>query len=316
MTNDEIAGQVRAARRGALIQAGGQTGTLAVTGRDRKSWLNGLVTCDLAPLSAGQGAFGLHVGKTGKIQAELWIVLGPDRVLAGVPRAMAAALRDTLDHYLIMEDAEITDASAEHGWLFVHGPLAADLVDVARAEGALAARVDRTGLGGAAVVAPAGELAAVEAALLARAGDRGALATPEGYAQLTLELGLGQMGVDYDEQSYPQEAALEGLAVSFNKGCYLGQETVFMLQVRGHVKKRLVRLDVDGDGDIAAGAEITAPDGASIGAVTRAGAEIDTGRAIALGHVKYKHIEPGTEVRVAGRVARVTGAAGGSARGA
>ncbi len=56
---------------------------------------------------------------------------------------------------------------------------------------------------------------------------------------------MPRFGVDFDDQTLPQEASLERLAVSFNKGCYLGQETVFMLEKRGHAKKRLMRLAID-----------------------------------------------------------------------
>jgi glycine cleavage system aminomethyltransferase T len=76
-----------------------------------------------------------------------------------------------------------------------------------------------------------------------------------------------------------------------------------MLEVRGHVKKKLVQLLVEGDQEIPPGAEITAPDGAVVGAVTSSG--VRGQRAIALGHVKYKYIAPGTELQVGGRAAVV-----------
>lgn len=300
---NDIDRQTRAAREGVLLQPAPDLGTLVITGRDGRTWLNGLVTCDLAPLGPGQGAFGLSVAKSGKIQAELWIVITDGSVFVGVPRDRAAALRDALDRYLIMEDAEIQERSAEHAWLLAHGPRAGDLLEPARRAGASAAAMDRTGLGGAAFVGPAAAMDTITTHLTAAAGEQGAIATPEGWAALSLEQGLGRFGVDFDDQNYPQEASLERLAVSFNKGCYLGQETVFMLEVRGHVKKKLVQLIVDGDQEIPVGAEITAPDGSMVGAVTSSGVRAQ--RAIALGYVKYRFIAPGTELRVAGRAARV-----------
>lgn len=300
---NDIDRQIRAARERVLLQPAPDLGTLVITGRDARTWLNGLVTCDLAPLGPGQGAFGLSVAKSGKIQAELWIVIADESVFVGVPRDRAAALRDALDRYLIMEDAEIQERSDEHTWLLAHGPRAGDLLEPARRAGASAAAIDRTGLGGAAFVGPANAMDTITKELIAAAGEQGAVATPEGWAALSLEQGLGRFGVDFDDQNYPQEASLERLAVSFNKGCYLGQETVFMLEVRGHVKKKLVQLLVEGDQEIPAAAEITAPDGAVVGAVTSSG--VRTQRAIALGYVKYKFIAPGTELHVAGRAARV-----------
>lgn len=300
----DIERQVRAAREGALVQLAPELGTLVVTGRDRQTWLNGLVTCDLAPLAAGQGAFGLHVAKTGKIQAEMWIMLGKERLLAGVSRDKAEGLRDTLERYLIMEDAEVALGSDEHAWILVHGPLSGELLEVARDAGAASVKIDRTGLGGAAIVCAPGDAEAMIEKLLARAGERGARATEEGYARLCLELGMGRFGVDYDEENYPQEASLERVAVSFNKGCYLGQETVYMLEVRGHVKKKLVQILVTGEGAVARGAEIHAPDGALVGSVTSSDVST-TGQVIALGYVKYKLIAPGTELAIDGRAAKV-----------
>ena len=61
----------------------------------------------------------------------------------------------------------------------------------------------------------------------------------------SIEHGLPRFGAEVDATLYPQEAALEKLAVSFSKGCYLGQEVVYMLQERGHVKRKLVPLDLE-----------------------------------------------------------------------
>jgi folate-binding protein YgfZ len=281
-------------------------GTLRVTGRDRATWLNGMVTCDLASKTAGQGAFGLSVTKTGKVRAELWIVLADQEILVGIERRRAPSVLEELDRHLIMEAAEITDASSEHAWLVAHGPLAPELVAPARELGAVAAAVDRTGTGGAAIVTRPDRVAELRDALLARAGDRGALATPEAWRDLRVELLVPEAGVDYDDDRYPQEAALEAAAVSFDKGCYLGQEAVFMMQVRGHPKQRLVQLSIEGEADVSAAAEIAAPDGAAVGQLTSVSAAPTPEGRVALGYVKWKRAVTGTELSVAGRPARVT----------
>lgn len=297
----------RAAHEGVLLQAAPELGTLVVTGADRQKWLNGMVTCELAKLGPGAGAYGLSVAKAGKILAELWIVLAADRILIGLRRDKAAALRDHFDRHILMEDAEVQDASGELGWVLAHGPLAGELVAVARGAGAEAAAIAWTDLGGAAVVAPVGSLEAVTSALAAHAGERGVVVTAEVFEQLRIEEGIARFGVDFDEQNYPQEASLERLAVSFQKGCYLGQETVFMLEVRGHAKKRLVQLAVSGSEDVPVGSEIALPDGGgAVGTVTSRAPGPGGGDVVALGYVKYKHAAPGVELRVAGRPARVT----------
>ncbi|WP_437950800.1 glycine cleavage T C-terminal barrel domain-containing protein [Sorangium sp. So ce296] len=315
--------QRRALREGALVQPMPELGTLIVTGSDRQTWLNGLVTCDLAPqkpLPAGAkaappagGAYGLNVVKTGKIFAEVWIVIAEDRIYVGALRDRIEALRESFDRYLIMEDAELADATGEHAWVFAHGPRAADLAAAGRAAGADAAIVDWTGLGGALFVAPRQAEGAVLEALRAAGGAGPVLpTTAAAWEVLRVENNVPRFGVDFDDQNFPQEASLEERAVSFNKGCYLGQETVFMLQMRGHAKKRLVQLAVEGEDAVPAGAEIALPDGAAVGAVTSQVKDPGGPRVLALGFVKYKHATVGAELRVAGRAAEITRAPGAS----
>jgi hypothetical protein len=303
----ELERERRAAHEGALLEPAPELGSIVVTGADRTRWLNGLVTCELAKLEPGGGAYGLAVAKNGKILAELWIVAEASRLLIGARRDRVPALLEHFNRYIMMEDAEVADASDELGWLRVHGPLAGDLMLVARGSGASAATIAWSDLGGAAVVAPAGKLDDIMNALLTHAGELSVLATPEGFEAIRIEEGIARFGVDFDEQNYPQDASLEKLAVSFQKGCYLGQETVFMLEVRGHAKKRLVQLAVEGDGDVPVGAPITAPgDGAEVGKVTSRTRAPSGAGLIALGYVKYKQAAAGAELLVAGRPARIT----------
>ena len=103
----------------------------------------------------------------------------------------------------------------------------------------------------------------------------GVVGDAAGWEALRLERGVPRFGVDFDDKMYPQEAALEKAAVSFDKGCYLGQEVVCMLEMRGHVKRKLASVVVDddgptGDGLPARGAPVTDEAGATVGEVTSA----------------------------------------------
>lgn len=300
----ELERQRKALHEGALVVDAIELGTLAATGADRKTWLNAMLTCDLAPLHPGDGAFGLAVAKTGKLLAELFVVVDEETIFVGLLRERAASLQEHLDRHLIMEDAAIVDASGEHAWFVVHGPLANDAAIAAREAGGIVATIDRTGLGGAVLVSETGRLDAVLRALQTRLGTRVALATTDGWEQLRIEQGLGRFGVDYDEDNYPQEASLEQSGVSFSKGCYLGQEAVFMLEKRGHAKKKLVRLMVEGEADLPPGATIALPNGTAVGNITSR-APGPTGGVVALGYVKWKHSAPATDLVVDGRAARV-----------
>src|SRR5260221_9648712 len=117
----------QAASRGALIVRAPELGTIAVTGRDRQSWLNGLVTSDLSQLGPGVASYGLVLVKVGRIVADAWIVSAGDRILLGVPRERVGLVGDHLEKYLMMGDASPVDPTGEFGWVFAHGPLAAQL---------------------------------------------------------------------------------------------------------------------------------------------------------------------------------------------
>ena len=138
-------------------------------------------------------------------------------------------------------------------------------------------------------------------------GELGEIAVPAAeraaWEALSLEEAIPRFGADFGPQTYPQEAGLERTAVSFNKGCYLGQEVICMLEMRGHVKRRLVQLAVVG-ATPEPGAAIVDGDGAHLGTVTRVGAPA-AGETLALGMVKRAFSEPGTEVRIGGGTAKV-----------
>jgi folate-binding protein YgfZ len=308
--NIRIDRERRAIHEGALVQPAPDLGALVITGSERKTWLNGMVTCELAKLEPGAGAYGLAVAKGGKILAEVWILIAADRVLVAAPKSRVDMLREHFDRHLIMEDAEVSDASDEIGWLFVHGPLAGEAVAAARAsaiQGLEAATVTWTDRGGAVIAAPAAEVEAVTDAIRKALGDRAEIATPEGFERIRIEEGIPRFGVDFDDQNYPQEASLERLAVSFQKGCYLGQETVFMLEMRGHAKKRLVRLEISGGEDVPVGAAIALPEGgAAVGEITSRAPSPDGSATIALGYVKYKNALVGTSLVIEGRTATIT----------
>jgi folate-binding protein YgfZ len=116
---------------------------------------------------------------------------------------------------------------------------------------------------------------------------------------------LPRFGVDFGEKNYPQEAALEKIAVSFSKGCYLGQEVVCRLEMRGHVVKKIVPVRIAGDPP-AHGAEVRSADGRVLGALSSA--VPNDGGAVGLAMVRIDFAEPGTKLDVGGREATVLGA--------
>ena len=133
------------------------------------------------------------------------------------------------------------------------------------------------------------------------------LGDPARFEAMRIERGLPRFGVDFDTTHYPQEAGLEKLAVSFDKGCYLGQEVVYMLENRGHPKRKLVPLDLEGTEAVEAGAPVTPEDGQGepIGEVRSSALGPVRGAPVAIAMVKWSHAKPGTKLRVGERAAIV-----------
>jgi folate-binding protein YgfZ len=311
-TQVDRAAAARAARESLLVVPAADRAAIVVTGKDRTTWLNGLVTCELAKLVPGQGAYGLLVEKKGKVQTDLFIVPrtsvggGPASADGALALAVPASLRETLlpvlDHYLIMEDAEL--AEAELDFIVAHGPRAQELARLAPYAGTM----DLLGTGGLVLGVPVAERAAFDAALaaeIARLG--GVLADEPTWEAVRIEHGLPRFGVEVDASLYPQEASLERVAVSFSKGCYLGQEVIYMLQERGHVKRKLVPLDLDAGELPAAGAPVSTPEGEAVGEIMSAVLGPSSGKPVAIAMVKWAQAKPGTELRVVARTAHVRG---------
>lgn len=287
-----------AARETVLVVPAGDRAAIVVTGRDRTTWLNGLVTQDLLKLGPGHATYGLLVDKKGRIEADLYVVPGDGALALAAPAALRAGLVATLDRHIVMEDAEL--ATPELSFWFAHGPRSGELATAAAAP--FSGSLDLLGTGGAVIAGPAELGAKVDAAVASLGGAMGDDAT---WDALRIERGVPRFGVEVDASLYPQEASLETLGVSFQKGCYLGQEVVYMLQERGHVKRRLAPLVLDAGALPERGAEVTTPAGDAVGEIRSAARGPLTGEAVAIAMVKWAQSKPGTELRVAGRVARV-----------
>jgi folate-binding protein YgfZ len=297
-----------AARTGALLVAQDERGTLLVTGPERASWLNGLLTCDVAALGQGTGAFGLALTKQGKILSDVDVACGADSIFLSVAPRTAESLYAVLDRFLIMEDAELAEISDRFAWLALHGPRAVEFAtQAAPRHGARAAAIDWTGLGGAALVVPRTEYAALWADLVRVGGDALCAASDEQWRALRVERLLPAFGVDYDDRDNPHEASLDHRAVSWTKGCYLGQEVVCMQDMRGKVKRRLVALVLDEGGAAPErGAAVqTAENGEVVGEVTSGALSGELEKPVALARMQSAFAEPCATLRVAGRAGHV-----------
>lgn len=278
-----------------------ERGLLAVKGADRATWLNGVVTCDAVALKPGQATLGLLLGKQGKIQTDFYLIAEADRLLLALAPGTLATTHATLDRLLVMEDAELENLDAELAVIGLHGAGAAALAQrTPTSPGSGAAELDLTGLGGAVLTVPRSALDQTVAALVAGGAK---LADPETWLELRLRRAVGAFGVDYGPNDNPHEAGLDRRAVSWTKGCYLGQEVVCMQDLRGKLKRRLSLLELEPGETATPGARVYAPDGSEAGEITSA--PRGPGRSFALARLKAPHFDAGSTLTVAGRPGRV-----------
>ncbi len=250
------------------------TGVLRVRGEDARSWLNGQITNDIRAMSRGDAIYALVLDGRGKILADAWVLERGEDVLLVVPRETVEPLREHFDKYIVMEDVEL-DAPA----LAVVTVQGARAADVAGSDGF---PCDRLGDGGRDVVVPEGDRDAALARLIEAAERVGGGAVDDAAWELArVRRAVPRFGVDFGPANYPQEAGLKDRAVSFTKGCYLGQEVVCTLENRGQLSRRLVRLE---GAPARPGDELRA-DEKVVGQVTSSALDPERGT-IALGYLK------------------------------
>lgn len=310
----------KALHGGAAIVEPDDRAVVRVTGTDRTTWLQGLLTNDVAALTPGRGCYAAWLTPQGRMITDMRVFETGTAVWLDVPAPMAAALAAKLDGMIFAEDVAVTAVGDELAVVGVHGPMAApafaaafggvvtaaDLQDWAvyqHAELALeggAARVvhvETFGVPGYEIWADASRLPALTAALR----SAGAVSAPRDVAEVArIEAGRPRFLVDMDEHTIPLEAGIEDEAISFTKGCYVGQEVIVRVVQRGggRVAKKLVGLAFEGTATPKAGAGVRAGT-RDVGVVTSAALSPMLGRAIALAYVHRDFTEPGTPVEVA-----------------
>jgi folate-binding protein YgfZ len=263
-----------------LVDAADRT-WIEVTGDDRARFLNGFCTNDVVRLQVGQGCEAFFTNVKGRILGHAFVFCESERlIIDGVP-GQAARIVDHLDRYLIREDVQLHDRSSGVNQWLVGGGRAADLLrqllgdqlpvaplTLTRCEiASMPVCVRRVPMliEPAWLIACAGRDAPQVSAALTHAG-----ATPcawHVYDQARVEAGFPHYGQDISDDNLPQEVNRDAQAISFTKGCYLGQETVARLDALGHVNRLLYGLCWEtGRGPAAGEAVIVA--GRAVGQVT------------------------------------------------
>lgn len=281
----------RALTEVAAVVRRGDRGVLLVTGADRLTWLQGLLTNDVLALPVGGICEAAYLTPQGRMITDLRVLNEAERTLLDVPAVLAGSLQQRLDALLFAEDAQIADVSDAIGVVDVHGPRAGEMV-----AGQPVVRHDVFELPGYSAFLPIAGINAFVATLC----ERGAVETTlETLDVIRVEAGRPAFLIDMDEHTIPLEAGIEDRAISFAKGCYVGQEVIVRVTHRGggRVAKRLVGLRL-ASGDLPKAGSVVRADGREIGRLTSVVRSPVLGANVALGYVHRDFVEPGTAVEV------------------
>jgi folate-binding protein YgfZ len=221
-------------------------GKLALTGADAKSFLQGQVSNDVESLTTGSGCYAAFLTPKGKMLGDLRILDTGDELLLDTERSALQGLFNMIRRFSIGYAVELHKRTLERGLVSLVGPgsvavAGADTLpetEHAHAPAEIAgidARAIRTDVG-IDLLCDSGDTEALLAALTAAGA---ASVSPDAADCLRIEHGRPRYGVDLDDSVIPQEAGLNARAVSFTKGCYVGQETVARLYYRGKPNRHL-----------------------------------------------------------------------------
>jgi len=274
-------------------------GLLQLTGEDRVRFLNGQTTNDVATLQPGQSVYSAFVNAKGKMRADANLLCFADRLWIDIEPAVASTLAADLDKFIIADDVQVENLEGRFRRHALIGPKTGDVLRVAGLEPpAEPNRFSEISAG------PFGSLILFRHAFgpdlfceifcgadhSSRLADSlqagGARPTEPGAVETRrIELGIPRFGVDMDSNTLPPEAGIESRAVSYTKGCYIGQEVISRIKSVGHVNRRMARLEFSGNsGPIPAASPLTL-DSAEAGRVTSC-AHVPGRGWVGLGYVK------------------------------
>ena len=313
-------------RRQAGIVDRSARGRILLKGQDRRTYLQGLLTNDIAALAPGAGCYAALLTPQGRMIADMRVLETGDRIVVDLPGVVSDAVRERLAQFVFSEDVEVSDLTSSQAQIGVYGPQTSHVV--ARVAGldagalygmpvfanerfmhegaaGLLVRSDEIGVGGFDLFVEQAAKDRLHDALRAAGGvdvDAGAVEA------CRIEAGRPEFGVDMDADTIPLEAGIEDRAISLTKGCYVGQEIIIRVLHRGHgrVSRRLVGIAFEPSAATPAPGATIRSANREIGSVTSAVASPALGRPIALGYVHRDFTEPGTQVVVAADPGAVT----------
>ena len=310
--------EYEALHRAAVLIDLSPRGRLAVAGGDRLRFINGQVTNNVRDLRLGQGCYAAVVSAKGRVQGDANIYCLAEELLLDCEPGHGGRLAARLEQYIIADDVRVVDLSAEYGLLSVQGPLARAILarafpDRELPEGPWSSVIwpdpggeicvvdlARVRVPGLELFVPECRLGQVWAQLreaVTASGGR-----PGGWECLEwarVEAGLPRYGQDMDDQNLAPEAGIESRAISYTKGCYIGQEVISRLRSIGQLTRSLRGLELeDADGPLPQCGDRLVWGDREVGYLTSAVRSPGLGRAIGLGYVRREVAEPGTVLEI------------------
>lgn len=288
-------------------------GRILVSGSEAAMFLNGLITNDMKTLAANSWMAAAFANVQGRLLAAVRIAHREDGFLIDTESATRETVITLLDRFTLAGDFRLQDLTDETAMFSVQGRRAAEIIS--RVFDAEAAGVERQKMVNAQLSAPtvniirathtaedgfdlffeANDSSKLRDALVAAGAEAISDAT---FETLRIEAGVPLYGIDMDENNVVTETNLDD-AVSFTKGCYLGQEIIVRIKHRGHVAKKLSGVVLGDSTPVPRNSKIISSEGKEIGRVTSSTFSPRLGHAIALGYLKYDYLAAGTEVKVA-----------------
>ncbi len=294
----------------------GFRGRFCLTGADRVRLLHGQVTNDVAGLAVLAGCYAAFVSNKGRMQADAFIYALPNELLVDLEPGLTATLLQRLDHYIVADDVQCIDVAPYYGLLTVQGPRAAAVLErlalgVALPEQNLGVahltdptlgeiyltRNARTGSTGFDLFIPIEVQAMVLDKLVSAVrAEGGALAGWDALELARIEAGIPRFGIDMDETHLAPETGIGTRAISYSKGCYIGQETIARIRTYGQVGKALRGLRLPDDlTALPTRGDKLVREGREVGSITSVIRSPDVG-VVALGYVRRECNTIGTEL--------------------
>jgi folate-binding protein YgfZ len=305
-----------------LIDLSAARGRIRVSGSEATMFLNGLMTNDVKTLAANRWMPAVFPTVQGRLIGAVRVARGSDpSFLIDTETASHDAVLKTISRFTMAGDFKVSDVTAETALLTVQGQLAGEVIEKVFETSASEVpangvseiqwqslpvtiiRATHTGENGFDIVVDSSR----KAELLQALETAGAQPISEDTLEiLRVEAGIARFGQDIDETNVVPETNLDD-AVSYTKGCYVGQEIIVRIKHRGHPAKKLTGLRFETDTQLEPGAIINSTENQEIGRVTSAVVSPQLG-SIGLGYVRYEHIAERTRVIVGdGIEATVTG---------